>query len=249
MRIVSLAPSNTEILYALGCQDDVVAVTNFCNYPQAALQKPRVGGWVDVNDDLVKQYTPDVVMTSSFVQDHVAIRYRDSGIQLFHTDPNTLEQVYESIISIGQLVGKVSDAEQIVNKMKTGFAEVAEQVDWPTVKVYAEEWHNPPMACGNWVPAVIKIAGGDTICNEGEISRPVTSQEVRSYAPDCIVLSLCGLGSKVMPSMVAKRGEDWQALRPVRNNKVFVLNDSFLNRPGPRLVEGARQLVSIFQKL
>ena len=77
-RIVSLAPSNTEILYALGAQDRLAAVTRYCDFPEEASKQPRIGGWLDINDELVKSYNPDLVLTSTFVQNKITSRYKKS---------------------------------------------------------------------------------------------------------------------------------------------------------------------------
>src|SRR3989344_5398554 len=79
-RIVSLAPSNTEIIYALGAEDKLVACTRYCDYPAQAKSKPRIGGWLDINDELVKSYNPDLILTSTFVQDKITERYRKNWL-------------------------------------------------------------------------------------------------------------------------------------------------------------------------
>ncbi len=288
MRIVSLAPSNTEILYALGCGDNIVACTRFCDYPADALTRPRIGGWLDVNDSLVEQYQPDVVMTSTFVQDAIAERYAKKGMRLFHTDPKTLEQVYGSIFAIGELVNKNEEAEELVLLMKKGFNQIQQKnkasVDGrfdkksPNdedlnkkihknsktineketkmkttknshgIKAYCEEWHRPPTVSGNWVPRIIEIAGGISLCPEGKISYPVTQEEVKEFDPDCIIVSICGMGSRASPNILLER-KGWEELRAVKNKNIFVIDDSLLNRPGPRLVEGALMLAGYFQSL
>lgn len=247
MRIISLAPSNTEILFELGCEKDVVAVTRFCDYPEEAKLKPKIGGWLDVNDELVKKFKPDVVMTSTFVQDKIVDRYKESGIKIFHTDPKTLDQVYESILSIGNLVNKRSEAKNIVEKMKKEF-KIIQKVNKKKPRVYCEEWHKPPTVSGNWVPRIIGYAGGISLCPEGKISYPVSSQDVKDFDPDLILLSLCGFGNKAKKEFVTKR-KDWQDIRTVKNGNIFVIHDSLLNRPGPRLVEGAKWLAELFNKL
>ncbi len=281
MRIVSLAPSNTEILFALGCGDLIVACTRYCDYPAEALKKPRVGGWLDVDDELVLRHLPDVVMTSTFVQDAIVARYREKGITLFHTDPKTLEQVYGSILSIGKVVNKEEKANELVHSMKKGFGEIQNSIVQneksiktanaenqnnklnenklhenqnnaltknKKIKAYCEEWHKPPMVSGNWVPKIIEIAGGISLCPEGKISYPVSLEEVEAFDPDCIVVSLCGMGETASSKIITERG-GWDTLRAVKKNRIFVIDDSLLNRPGPRLVEGARKLSSIFETI
>ena len=273
MRIVSLAPSNTEILYALGCGDEIVACTRFCDYPEEAKQKPRIGGWLDVNDELVLRHKPDAVMTSTFVQDRIAGRCRKKGIALFHTDPKTLEQVYESILAIGKFVHKEQGAYELVQSMKSDFNEVANSMKKESnngknpikektitnkqkisinnngkIKVYCEEWHKPPTVSGNWVPKVIELAGGISLCPEGRVSHPVSPEEAAAFGPECIVLSICGMGVKASPKLITAR-KGWHSLKAVKENRVFIIDDSLLNRPGPRLAEGARQLQGYFLSL
>ena len=246
MRIVSLAPSNTEILYALGCGAQIVANTRYCDYPDDAKKKQKVGGWLDIKEEQVKQMHPDVIMTSTFVQDKIVDHYQKLGIRVFHTDPKTLDDVYRSIFSIGELVSQRVRAARFIEKMKTEFATIRSRTFKSTkVKVYCEEWHDPPTVSGNWVPKIIEIAGGISLCPEGKVSYPVTAKEVEKFDPDCIILSLCGFGRKAKADIVTKR-EGWENLRAVREREVFVIDDSLLNRPGPRLVEGAKELARIF---
>ncbi len=249
MRIVSLAPSNTEILYALGCGDEIVACTRYCDYPANALQKPRIGGWLDINDQLVMRHKPDVVMTSTFVQDKVAAHFKEKGVQLFHTDPKTLNDVFESIISIGKFVDREHAANDLVFAMKRDLEKIRGKTHaLPNIKVYCEEWHKPPTVSGNWVPKIIEIAGGLSLCPEGGVSRPVSEKEVAGFDPDCMVLSICGMGTKAKPELITER-EGWQSLRAVKEGKVMVMDDSLLNRPGPRLIDGAKALAGIIRTL
>jgi len=242
MRIVSLAPSNTEILYALGCQDLIVAVTRFCDYPNDAKLKPKIGGWLDIDDELVEKLNPDLIMTSTFVQDSIVKRYKEKNIELFHTDPKKLLEVYESIISIGKKVNKIDEAEQIVANMKKEFLEINNSVkDKSKVKVYCEEFHNPPTFSGNWVPDIVEIANGKSLCPSGKISSPITIEDIKEFDPEVIIMNICGLGEKVNPELITKRS-GWQDISAIKKNKVFVIDDSLLNRPGPRLVDGAKLL-------
>ena len=82
MRIVSLAHSNTEILYAIGAADDIVAVTRFCDWPPEAKGKPKIGGWIDVNEKLVKELKPEIVVASTFLQDEIVSKLKKQGIKV-----------------------------------------------------------------------------------------------------------------------------------------------------------------------
>ncbi len=251
MRIVSLAPSNTEILYALGCGDMIVADTRYCDYPEDAKKKKKIGGWLDINEEVVKQLRPDAVMTSTFVQDEVVAQCKKAGLKVFHVDPKILEHVFQSIMSIGEFVNHKSRALKLVNEMRSEFLKIRGAVsNRKPVKVYCEEWYEKEQshASGNWVPKIIEIAGGKSLCREGEESHVVSIAKIEEFDPDCIVLSICGRGNKVNKDFVTKR-KDWNHLRAVQEGKIFVIDDSLLNRPGPRLVEGAKELARIFEQV
>src|SRR3989338_867354 len=104
-KIISLAPSNTEILYGLNADDRLVAVTRYCDFPEEAKKKPRIGGWLDINDKLVKSYEPDLILTSTFVQNKITDRYKKSRMNIVALMPTTLKGVFDSIIKIGKLIG------------------------------------------------------------------------------------------------------------------------------------------------
>src|SRR3990167_72251 len=105
-RIISLAPSNTEILYALGAQGRLAACTRYCDFPEEARKKPRIGGWLDINDGLVKKYNPDLLLTSTFVQNKITEKYKKEKMNIVALMPTTLKGIFDSILDIGRLVGK-----------------------------------------------------------------------------------------------------------------------------------------------
>src|SRR3989344_6474910 len=128
-RIISLAPSNTEILYALDAQDRLAAVTRYCDYPREANKKPRIGGWLDINDELVKSYNPDLVLTSTFVQNKITSRYKKSKMNIVALMPTTLKGVFDSITKIGKLVEKEKEAKDLVLSMKNKFIKIEKEVE------------------------------------------------------------------------------------------------------------------------
>ncbi len=241
MKIVSLAPSATEILYALDAGDAIVANTRFCDYPPQAKDKPKVGGWLDVDEKAVLNHNADLIVTSSFLQNEIAQRFKDKGKILFHSDPKTLMDIFDGILSLARVLGRTVKGREVVDKMKKDILNIASLTkkvhDRP--KVYIEEWHKPPTVSGNWVPELVQIAGGQSLISKGVVSRQVTINEIVGWNPDIIILSWCGFGLTASPEEVRMR-DGWQHINAVKNNKVFVLDDSLLNRPGPRLAEGVQ---------
>lgn len=243
-KIISLAPSNTEILYAFGLGKNILATTRFCDYPADAKKKMKVGGWLDVDLVRVKKLKADLVLTSTFVQDKVVQEAKKYNINIVHVDPKTLEEVYESISIIGELTYKQPEAQQLIERMKKEFLEIQQKVlPGKKPRVYIEEWHKPAHVSGNWVPELVRMAGGEyRLCAAGEVSRPITLKEVEKYDPEIIILSLCGFGNKAKAEIVTQR-EGWGKIKAVKNKQVYVIDDSLLNRPGPRLVEGLKFLL------
>jgi len=251
-RIVSLAPSNTEILYALGVQDRLAAVTRYCDFPEEAKKKPRIGGWLDINDELVKSYNPDLILTSTFVQNKITLRYKKSKRNIVALMPTTLKGVFDSISKIGKLAEREKEAEKLISSMKNKFFEIENKVKNHKTKnkiykprIYIEEWHKPPIISGNWVPDMVKIAGGDyNLIKSGTHSKEVTTGQIQKYDPEIIIISICGMADKAPKEWVTKRN-GWENLSAVKNNKVHVFDDSWLNRPGPRLTVGLENLAMV----
>ena len=246
-RIISLAPSNTEILYAIGAADKLAACTRYCDFPEEAKKKPRIGGWLDINDELVRNFEPDLLLTSTFVQNNITKKYRKSKMNIAAMMPTTLKGVFGSINKIGKLVGKEKEAIQLINSMKTKFNEIQNTIKNRKNKprVYVEEWHKPPTVSGNWVPSLVKMAGGRYgLIKAGVHSREVTAQQIQEYNPEIIIISICGMADKAPKEWITKR-KGWENLSAVKNDKVYVFDDSWLNRPGPRLAVGAEKLAGI----
>ena len=245
-RIISLAPSNTEILYAIGAADRLVACTRYCDFPEEARKKPRIGGWLDINEELVKKYEPDLLLTSTFVQNKITKKYRKSKMNIVALMPTTLKGVFDSIIKIGKLVDKENEAFQLITSMKNKFNEIQARIKSKyKPRVYIEEWHKPPTVSGNWVPSLVRIAGGRyNLIKAGVHSREVTTEQIQRYDPEIIIISICGMADKAPKEWVTKR-KGWENLSAVRNDKVYVFDDSWLNRPGPRLAVGAERLARV----
>jgi len=161
----------------------------------------------------------------------------------------TLEGVYASIVTIGERVGKTTEAASIVAHMREECSAVAATHSGPSVRLYIEEWSKPPMASGNWVPELAAIAGAEqVVARAGERSRAFDFRDLVAADPACIVLSICGARDRVPTQEVLSR-QGWGVLRAVQRDQVFVIDDSILNRPGPRLIDGARALARIADRV
>lgn len=246
-RIISLAPSNTEILYALKADGRLAAVTRYCDFPDEARKKPRIGGWLDINDKLVEGHNPDLLLTSTFVQNKITDKYRKNKMNIVAVMPTTLKGIFGSIKKIGKLVNKENEAIRLVKSMKNNFYEIKKKIKNKKNKprVYVEEWHKPPTVSGNWVPTLVKMAGGRyDLIRAGVHSKEVTAGQMQKYNPEIIIISICGMADKAPKEWVTKR-KGWENISAVKNDKVYVFDDSWLNRPGPRLAVGLENLAKV----
>ncbi len=243
MRVVSLAPSNTEIIYELGAEDMLIATTSLCDYPEQAKRKPSLGGWTEgIDTEKLIELNPDLVLCSDDLQNDIAERLRSEDLEVLQVKPHTLEEVYSSIITIGKALNKTEEAEKTVEKMKKELEEISLQGK----KIYCEEWLEPPHFSGNWVPGLIEKIDGKYFAEEGVRSSTFKLEDLKSFDPDYIFLSICGAGENVSVDEVGDR-EDWNTIKAVENNNVYVLDDSLLNRPTSRLVEAAEKIQKIVE--
>ena len=244
MRIASLSPAVTEILYSIGHGDKIVCTDQFSNYPDDVREVPHLKDHQAVKTEDILEFKPDIIFTSTVVQRQLAEDLKIRGLSVVHQDPRDLNGVYETIKSIGLMFDNLEEANAVVLLMQQGFNQVKKKAALlpKRPKLYIEEWHEPPMASGNWVPEIARFSGGDQFpIQPGELSRKVSLEEVQQHDPDLIVISWCGAGDLPEASILTGRPE-WDSLRAVREGNVRVLDDTLLNRPGPRLVEGAQRL-------
>ncbi len=236
-RIVSLAPSATATLSALGIEDHIVGLTSHCE-----LERPTVGGWLNPDYDGLAGLSPDLVCTSDGLQREIRDELTDRGYTVFHHEPSRLEDVLEGFESLAAAVGledagadlRRSAEDRLAAVERRVEAELADGANQPTV--YCEEWSDPPMAAGNWVPDAVEAAGGlYPFVEAGERSQKLEKATIEQINPDHVVLHICGTGSQVSANRIHDR--EW-AIDP----EVHVFDDSLLNQPSPHLIRGIEQL-------
>lgn len=249
LRIVSCSPAHSEIICLLGRQDLIVGRTAYCNFPKDLLsEKPVVGSWVKLDNDLIEDLKPDLIITNNIVQEKIARNLKESGFNVYHSDPLKLEDIYLDILEIGNILNEKIRAQNLVDEIKFQLEQIKinklSKVFKP--KIYIEEWHDPPTVSGNWVPELVEIAGGDYgLIKSGKRSMPISIDKLFEYNPEKIIISWCGFGEKVDTIQVLNRS-GWDLLDAIKNKQIFVLDDNLLNRPGPRIVEGTKKLQEIF---
>lgn len=262
MRLASLSPAITEILFSLELQEHIVCTDHYSDYPEEAQSIPHVKDHQAIALDKLMEYEPELVFTSTVVQAKLAQQLQAAHIGNVHFDPRSLHATYEVIRQIGVLFQAEKLAVALIRDMQEGLNAVkkkARVLEQGSVqgrpKVYVEEWpavgqaseeqsSSPAYVSGNWVPEIVKIAGGVQIPQAvvGELSPAITVEQVQQWQPDLVVLSWCGAGTAIDAKKLFMERAGWQNLQAVQQGNVYMIDDSLLNRHGPRLVQGAQRL-------
>lgn len=246
-RYVSLAPSSTEILFALGLDKEIVGVSSYCDYPAQARLKEIVGTFSQPNIEKIVSLKPNIVFCAGIEQAPVAAQLKRLGIKVAAHEPKNIKELLDSIREIGNLSARQAQAEELVKKMSATIQDVSrktmtiplEQRPW----VFVEYWNNPLMTAGpgSFIDELITLAGGRNIAYDAPRAYcNFSPEEVLSRNPDCIILAYMA-GGDAATTLTHRFG--WSALSAVKNKRVYSdINPDLLLRPGPRIVEGLRQV-------
>ncbi len=236
-RLVSLAPSATSTVRALGAADRLVGVTAHDDVDDV----PALGGWLTPDLDRLADLDPDLVLTADPLQGDLNETVADRGHRTFHHEPSTLEDVLEGFAAIGEAIGLPEAGSELADTSRRRIQAVRDATPAdPAARpvVYCEEWPDPPMAAGNWVPEAVAAAGGRYPFNDpGARSEPIERESVRDANPDRVVVHHCGVGQEATTDVTDR----WEL-----DAELHVIDDGLLNQPGPKLIDGIERLAALF---
>jgi len=253
-RIVSLAPSNTEILFALGAGDRVVGRDAFSDYPEEAKAVTDIGGgFGELNMEVILSQKPDLVLASSLTAEEQIKVLQDAGIPVFAlSNPKDFEGMYENLRTVATLTGQQERAETIITGLQQRVAAVDKALAGVTERplVFYEIDGTDPNAVytpgpESYVHLVITRAGGQNIAADlgGEWPK-INLEALIARQPQIILLGDAYWGGVTVEAVSARAG--WDALKAVREGQVFPFDDNLVSRPGPRMVEGLEALAKLF---
>jgi iron complex transport system substrate-binding protein len=244
-RIVSLAPSITEILFAVGAGPQVVGVTKYCNYPPEASQgREIVGGFSakSLSVEKIISLKPDLVFAAGATHKPVSDALEAAGVSVFNFDPKDLAGVYTNIVAAGAITGNAAQAEQVVAGMKARVEKVAATVatipQAQRVKVFYEVWDEPLTTAGpdTFIGQVIQTAGGVNLYADVKEQYPVVSVEtVVERNPD-VILGPSSHGEGMTGEKISARA-GWKGIKAVQNGRVTIIDGDIISRAGPRLAD------------
>ena len=261
-RIVSLAPSTTEILFAIDAGDKVVAVTDYCNYPYnftawiASGNMTSVGGFEDPNLEVIASLNPDLILTSGGVQEETVETLRNLDYKVLVLDPKNITGVLQNIELAGRATDKNAEATALMNDITSRIDAVVNKVADVTSKpqVYYEVFYSPTSlwAAGSeaWQNELIEKAGGINVFADQPLDYFQSSAEaVVVRNPDVIVLPAEGMGEETpfwgtLDEVKARPA--WDSISAVQNDRLYQVDSDVIQRSGPRVADAIEQLAEFF---
>jgi len=251
-RIVSLAPSITEILFALGLEDRIVGVTDYCDYPEAAKSKPRVASYTTPNMEKLVSLEPDLVLAESIHEKTVLPALEKQGLTTLVSSATSIDAVLNYISLIGHINGKDKTAAQLVNKLTDRIKAVSTKTEELTPenrpRVLYVVWHQPIWTMGSktFTDDLIKTAGGINIfANDFEKSRVVSLESIVTKNPKVIIITGMGTSGDQIYNAI-KNESRLKSVDAMVNNRIYKISDAnLIERPGPRIVDGLDEMAKL----
>lgn len=243
-RIITLAPSHSEVLFAIGAGDRVVGVDSFTDYPEEATRLPRLGGLTDTNYEQIVALEPDLALTIGGTDEQVA-RLEELGIPVVVSQPDTLDDVLASIEHLGRVVDAGEGAARVVAGMRDRMEAVdralASVPESQRLRVFLEIWHDPLMSVGPgaFMHDLIEAAGGVNIFADADSPWPVVSVEALVERDPQVVITMF---DEAYEQLLAGERPGWEGVSAVRDGRVLLVDETLFSRPGPRLVTALEHL-------
>ena len=235
-KIASGAPSITETVYAIGAQDKLVGVTEYCNYPEEAKQKEIIGGYTGPNVEKLIELGVDLFITD-FIADDVKQTLNDAGVVVAVMTAKNYDDIFNKIALIGEMLDAKQASENLLDDMNSRQEAALKTIEGlKSKKVFHEVWHDPLMTSGpgSFVDEIIKMCGGENIAGDAESAYPEFSVEkLIERNPEVYLTADDGL--KTVDDIKARTGYD--QIDAIKNERIYFLDADVISRPGPRIVE------------
>ncbi|OAB48332.1 ABC transporter substrate-binding protein [Paenibacillus antarcticus] len=249
-KIISISPAETESLFALGLDEQIVGVSDYDDYPAAVTTKPKMGGLYNPNEEAMIAAQPDLVVTGISMSVEAAKHLRDLGITIYKTDPKTVDDVISNIEVFGQITDHQAEAKTVVDKIKHDRDEVTEAVKSLTPeqkkKVYIEFSPGWTVGSGEYMNDLINLAGGVNVAADTVGWNEISEEKIINDNPDVILFSKNVVDDKTKKKLdeIIKARNGWDQITAIKNNTIYGLDDNLISRPGPRVTEGLKEIAS-----
>lgn len=244
-KIVSLAPSVTEILFAIGAENRVVGVQDFSTYPPEAASLPKVGGF-PLNYELIASLQPDLCIGADITSAEDIAKLEGLGLKIMVVNRTDLDGVFANIETVGKAVGLEKPATDLTANLRAELKALQEKVRTagtkPRVFVELDETLYT-VAPGSFIDPLIAMAGGANIADDSANPYPqFSAEQIIAKDPEVIILTDAAYG--VTADQVKAR-PGWNAIAAVKNGAIYPIDGDIISRPGPRIIEGLKALVGL----
>ncbi len=257
-RIISLSPNLTEILFALGLDEQIVAVTDFCQYPPETEKKKKIGGLMNPNLELIIALKPDLIIMLNSNSDLKA-KLTSLKTKFLIVKNETIADVMESITTIGEATGKKKEASNLLKKFTEKLNRTTERVaNLPKVKVLiVVDKHTDTLqgmycaAKGNFINEMVEIAGGINVLSESTTPYPIISKEkLIELNPDVILdMSIYGNKDEQDNKKVSDNWKSLYSINAVKNNRIYHIDPTSITIPGPRIPDNIEHIAKLIHNL
>lgn len=252
-KVASLAPSNTEILFAIGAGAQVIARDSFSDFPEQALAVADIGGgFGEIDTETLVSLEPDLVIAAEINPVENVRMLEDLGLKVFYlSNPKELDGLYENLRTVARLVGHEAETEGLIESLKLRVSTIEEKVsslqERPLVFYELDgtdpsaPWTSGP---GTFIDLLLTKAGGDNLGNTLDSEWvQISVEELITQNPDVILLGDYTWGGITPEDIAARPG--WEVIAAVQNKQVYTFDDNLVSRPGPRMVDGLEALAEL----
>jgi iron complex transport system substrate-binding protein len=243
-RIISLSPSNTEILFTLGLGEKVVGVTDWCDYPPQAVDKEKVGAYDTPDVEKIVALTPDLILVAHGTTMDVINNLVGLGLTVFGIKTTDLDDLVNDIRTIGEITDTEAEAEALTSEMVMGFQTVTSQTQGleQRPRVFYMVWHDPLWAAGSgsFIHELIEKGGGVNICQDIEGYVTISVEEVVARNPEVIITSEWSYDWALNSTELASTSAG-------QTGRIYTCDDDLVQRPGPRLADGLEWFAHFIQ--
>jgi iron complex transport system substrate-binding protein len=250
-RIVSLSPSNTEILFALGLDERIAGVTDYCNYPPEAKDKPSVGAYDTPNFEQLIALNPDLVLATEEHETDIIPQLESNGITVIGLKPKCVSEVMDSILLIGKVTGKNKEAANLTKDLQERIRRVTNKTenlpDSMKPRVFYIIWHDPlwTVGSGTMHDELISMAGGVNIAHDLTWYANISLEAVIEANPEIIIAGV-GMGSgEDAPYQFVLNEPTLKGTDALKNNNISTVDMDIVSRPGPRIVDALEDFLAI----